>query len=157
MNKTISSLLACTLGACVMDEDGPGDDEVTVEMTSDQVSDLDNAPTICRPNLVTTALLTDRYGTEVNGCSRSMYQLVLVVTNIGCATANPSTFRFQRKDGTFITYPVGSLVPDASARFTILSYTYSGGEYARTATADFTHVVAESNENDNTAYWNCIL
>ena len=98
-----------------------------------------------------------RYGTEVNGCSRSMYQLVLVVTNIGCGTANPSTFRFQRKDGTFITYPVGSLVPDASARFTILSYTYSGGEYARTATADFTHVVAESNENDNTAYWNCIL
>jgi subtilase family serine protease len=75
---------------------------------------------------------------------------VATVQNIGNATAGPSVLQFQVGGETYPpTYNVPSLAPGASCQVTRTLQLTVAQNYQNTATADYTNVVAESNETNN--------
>jgi hypothetical protein len=155
MMKNLVTFAACfSLSACITEV---GEDDESVDESELDVAPVSDTANCYRPNLKTTVLLTDRYGRAVDGCSTAMYQMVLSVTNAGCATSGATTFKFQRKDSSWLTVPLASIAPGVTVRAVTTTMTYSGlSEYALSAKADPSNLVAESNESDNSAYWNCI-
>ncbi len=157
MMKMFPVLFAYALSACVAPE---GDELETDQLESELDIGVDPLPPVncTRPNLKTTIVLQDRYGRNVDSCSTAMYQMIFYVANTGCVASGATTFKFQRKDGTWLTLPLDSIPAGTTKRTVTTTMTWNGqNDYALSAKADPSNLVVESNESDNAVYWNCIL
>ena len=93
--------------------------------------------------------------TPLGPTTSSLVTWTAVVTNIGAAHVGASVLMLQLPgevagaEGTLIAIP--GLAAGASHTLSLSSGPYAAGSYAATAQADFTNLIAESSETNNTA------